>query len=299
MKDPQRLVAEAGATTTAPAGAPRGAGAENAAGGPPPLPPSPSPSASPSTSPPPPPPPSKIALKLLDTSPEKDKRRTASALAIGGGDLIPKSDIMNPIMREVDELYLRLLDCMRKAGQRGRQQCRCLDAFLSKANEKALVGEGLIDSLSKDLGTERQKIARLVLETDFYKSMVERIRTGYWKEKEDPVENAEAYYSIASLFGVRNALALLRADGIPIKGTDIIYDYCRFARMHPQVKEMVRKKELSYSSALVFSQLDAERQLAFATKFKGMSYGQIRKQLALAGPVMSKNDMVRLGIAEE
>ncbi len=238
----------------------------------------------------------RFSVKLTDISPDPNKHETRAVMSMSFNGIFPHSDILHPILRKIDELYAEMLTKMREDKDSKTRVKAHINKFLEETSQHTIIGEGLIKNLAEDAGIDMKTLVEILIETNYVNSVVEYIAKEYWRNKSAPVKYAESYHQLVDLFGIKGTFNLLKMRKVELKNVDVIYDFYHFSKMHPQVKEMVRNRELAYSTALLFSSLDPAKQLEFATKARGMSYNQVRKMYGLKGTVISVNDMKRLGL---
>ncbi|RLI81070.1 hypothetical protein DRP04_06940 [Archaeoglobales archaeon] len=169
---------------------------------------------------------------------------------------LPMSDTLNRVLREIEAKYSDFLELYEDNGYNVRDS---LDWFFHEIwNYSIIRGENLPDILSEDLKVRKSKIKREILNTLWFKDLVDYTKKNCRKlKKSDPVTYAECIRQLVELLGKNEVLNLLKKQGVKI-GKTALEGLARVGGETPKIKQLIREGKLPLTLAWELPRVDGE-----------------------------------------
>ena len=164
----------------------------------------------------------------------------------------PESNVFNKLLPEIDSEYELLL---KKASEGNIVQA--LDQFFTNTSQYAVVGEGLTETLALDLKINTKDLEEALLNTRWFNTSVQYLKSGNKKRKDNPVEYAESVRQFVDIFTLEKALTLLRANHIELKRSTLTA-LSRVASETPYIKSLIQDQKLKLTIAFELPRVEGK-----------------------------------------
>jgi len=194
---------------------------------------------------------------------------------IEGRGHTPNSDIINALLPRIDDEYRILVEKCRN-----NRISESLDGFFESVADLAVVGEGLMEMLALDIGTDVATIEKALLETRWLKSTTEYIQKESRKAKKiDPIKYAESVRQVTDIFGPAKAMYFFSKNKIPLRKSAVVA-LRRIANETPKIKTLIKEGKLKLTIAFELPNIEEGEREKIAQKIASAeSYEGQRKML--------------------
>ncbi len=216
-----------------------------------------------------------VQIKQI-TYPNGEKHtRSFIPFDIEGRGHTPNSDIINALLPRIDDEYRLLVERCRNKGI-----TESLDEFFDNVSDFAVVGEGLKEMLAIDLNTAVPAIENALIDTHWFKSVIEYIRKESRKAKKiDPVKYAESVRQMTDILGHKKAIHIFDKNGVALKKSAIVA-LRRIANETPRIKTLIKEGKLKLTIAFELPNLEESERERIAQKIASLgSYDRQREML--------------------
>ncbi|MEM2129284.1 MAG: hypothetical protein QXZ70_01665 [Candidatus Bathyarchaeia archaeon] len=215
-----------------------------------------------------------IALKKITYPNGQKLTRALVPFDVESRKYNPNSETINKILPIIDKEYSLLIE-----GSREKGLTSALDQFLQDVSSIAIVGHGLISALTSDLNEDSKSIVSALLETTWFKSSIEYVRSEFKRmKKRDSIRYAETIRQIADIFGSDYAMRIFKQKGVSIKRSTLAA-LCRVAGETPRIKTLIREGKLKLTIAFELPNIAEKDRERIAEQISMMNYEKQKRYL--------------------
>lgn len=215
-----------------------------------------------------------IALKKITYPNGQKLTRALVPFDVESRKYNPNSETINKILPIIDREYSLMIEESKE-----KRLTSALDQFLQNVSNIAIVGHGLVSALTSDLNEDSKTIVNALLETAWFRSSIEYVRSEFKRmKKRNPIRYAETVRQIADILGLDYAMHTFKQKGISIKRSTLAA-LCRVAGETPRIKTLIREGKLKLTIAFELPNIAEKDRERIAEQISMMSYEKQKKHL--------------------